>query len=187
MSVNRQLVHRRNITLDGYVRDDGLIEVEAELTDVKTYGFPSEDRGYIYPDEPIHHMHVRVAVNNDLEVCEAEAKTLAGPYHICPKANDVFPELIGLKIAAGWRNKVRSVIGGRKGCTHITELMGPVATVVMQTYYGEEARRSRDAKTGQMDMSESDSYKGLINTCVGYDEDGPVVRKIFPNGTHASD
>jgi hypothetical protein len=40
MSTQRQHVHRRSITLDGYVRTDGLIEVEAELTDVKTYGFP---------------------------------------------------------------------------------------------------------------------------------------------------
>ncbi len=187
MSVDRKHVHRRSITLDGYIRDDGLIEVEAELTDVKTYGFPSEDRGYIDANEPIHHMQVRVAVNDDLEVCEAEARTIAGPYHICPKANDVFPELVGLKIASGWRNKVRAAIGGRKGCTHITELMGPVATVIMQTYYGEESRRTRDAKTGQMNMSDSDAYKGLINTCVGYDEDGPVVKKIFPNGIHSSD
>ena len=61
MSVDRKHVHRRSITLDGYIRGDGLIEVEAELTDVKTYGFP-EDRGYINA-EPIQHMHVRVAVN----------------------------------------------------------------------------------------------------------------------------
>ena len=91
MSVDRKHVHCRSITLDGYIRGDGLIEVEAELTDVKTYGFPSEDRGYINANEPIHHMHVRVAVNNDLEVCEAEAKTIAGPYHICPRAMMFFP------------------------------------------------------------------------------------------------
>lgn len=187
MSTHRQHVHRRSITLDGYVRTDGLIEVEAELTDVKTYGFPSEDRGFIDAHEPIHHMHVRVAVNHELEVCEAEAKTLAGPYRICPKANDVFPELIGMKIASGWRHKVRSAIGGRKGCTHITELMGPVATVIMQTYYGEESRRKRDSETGQMDMSDSESYKGLINSCVGYDEDGAVVKTMFPNGVSSSD
>ena len=60
----------------------------------------------------------------------------------------------------------------------------PVATVIMQTYYGEESRRARDTKTGQMNMSDSDAYKGLINTCVGYDEDGPIVQKIFPNGIH---
>ena len=92
---------------------------------------------------------------------------------------------MGLKIASGWRHKVRSAIGGRKGCTHITELMGPVATVIMQTHYGEESRRARDDKTGQMDISDSQSYKGLINTCVGYDEDGDVVKKVFPNGIDA--
>lgn len=179
---SRHHVHRRSITLDGFVRDDGLIEVEAELKDTKTYGFPSVDRGYIQPGEAIHHMQVRIAVDDQLEVREAEAKTLAGPYHICPSANDVFDQLIGLRIASGWRNKVRHAIGGRRGCTHITELMGPVATVVMQTFYGEEARRKRDNATGDMDMTDSDSYIGLINSCVGYDEDSPVITRLWPNG-----
>ena len=74
MSNQRHHVHRRSITLDGYVRDDGLIEVEAELTDVKTYGFPSADRGYVDANEPIHHMRVRVAVSHRVEQREVQSQ-----------------------------------------------------------------------------------------------------------------
>ena len=35
--VERELVHQRRITLDGFVRSDGLFDIEAELTDHKTY------------------------------------------------------------------------------------------------------------------------------------------------------
>ena len=64
-----------------------------------------------------------------------------GPYAICPTANEVFQNLIGLQIGPGWRRKVQAAIGGRHGCTHITEL-GPVATIAYQTLYGEEARQT---------------------------------------------
>jgi len=37
--VERELVHQRQIALNGYVRNDGLFDIEAELTDHKTYPF----------------------------------------------------------------------------------------------------------------------------------------------------
>ena len=35
----RKLLHHRNISLKGYIRDDELFEVEAELIDTKNYDF----------------------------------------------------------------------------------------------------------------------------------------------------
>src|ERR1700724_127118 len=43
----RELLHLRDIALRGYRRADGLFDIEAHLTDTKTYGFPSEDRGFV--------------------------------------------------------------------------------------------------------------------------------------------
>ena len=43
----RKLEHLRDIQLRGYVREDGLVDIEAHLTDTKTYGFPSEHRGQV--------------------------------------------------------------------------------------------------------------------------------------------
>ena len=175
--------HRREIRLDGYVRDDGLIEVEAELTDVKTYAFDNHDRGTIAAGEAVHHMRVRIAVDDKLCVREAQAETLAGPYHICPKATAVFEQLVGLEIAPGWRRRVQAAIGGREGCTHITELMGPVATVVMQTYYGEASRKGRKVDGASNHEDEAPPPQaGLVNSCIGYHEDGEVARRLWPDG-----
>lgn len=166
--VTRERVHTRTITLDGYARSDGLVDIEGEIKDVKTYDFPNMERGIIRADEPLHHMKVRIAINDAMEIVEAEAETLAGPYSVCPSATIAFDQMIGLTIGPGWRNKVRQAIGGITGCTHITELMGPVATVAIQTLFGEKARRKRLEGASH---DEQHDVSSLANSCIGHAED----------------
>ncbi|MCE2517810.1 MAG: DUF2889 domain-containing protein [Alphaproteobacteria bacterium] len=170
--VTRERVHTRTITLDGYARSDGLIDVEGEIKDVKTYDFPNAERGVIKAHEALHHMKVRIAVDQELTIKEAEATTLSGPYAICPSANIGFDALIGLTIGPGWRNKSRQAIGGITGCTHITELMGPVATVAIQTLYGEQARQRR--RQG-IDDTKAHDVSSLANSCIGHAEDSQAA------------
>ena len=40
-AVPREAVHKRQINCNGFVRNDGLYDIEAELTDHKTYPFPA--------------------------------------------------------------------------------------------------------------------------------------------------
>ena len=165
--VPREAVHKRQINCNGFVRNDGLYDIEAELTDHKTYPFPNDFRGTVTPDLPVHHMILRVTINKERMIQHAEAITITGPYAICPTANEVFQNLIGLQIGPGWRRKVQAAIGGRHGCTHITEMLGPVATIAYQTLYGEEARQNR--KLGPMtDQEKQASRTQLANSCVGY-------------------
>lgn len=172
--VAREEVHNRRIAVNGFVRADGLYDIEAELTDHKTYSFPSDFRGDVTPDQPVHHMKVRITITPDLEITAAESLTIAGPYEVCPTANDVFANLVGLTIGPGWRRKVAAAIAGRHGCTHITELMGPVATIAYQTRYGEAARQDRNAPADTLendaknDTKTARSNNVLANSCVGY-------------------
>ena len=115
-------------------------------------------------------MILRITINKERVIQHAEAITITGPYEICPLANKVFHNLVGLQIGPGWRRKVQAAIGGRHGCTHITELLGSVATIAYQTLYGEEARQNR--KLGQMtDQDKQSSRTQLANSCVGYADD----------------
>ena len=168
--VPREAVHKRQINCYGFVRNDGLYDIEAELTDHKTYAFPSDFRGTVTPDLPVHHMILRVTINKERVIQHAKAITITGPYAICPTANEVFHNLVGLQIGPGWRRKIQAAIGGRHGCTHITELLGPVATIAYQTLYGEEARQNR--QLGPMtDQDKQASRAQLANSCVGYADD----------------
>jgi hypothetical protein len=84
----------------------------------------------------------------------------------------VFQNLVGLTIGPGWRRRVAAAIGGRHGCTHISELMGTVGTIAYQTRYGEDARRARvpvgssglETARGRGDKRGS----ALANSCVAY-------------------
>ena len=169
-AVPREAVHKRQINCNGFVRADGLYDIEAELTDHKTYDFLSDFRGTVTPDLAVHHMVLRITIDRDRVIQHAEAITITGPYAICPTANAVFDNLVGLQIGPGWRRKVQAAIGGRHGCTHITELLGPVATIAYQTLYGEEARQKRQSGT-LSDQDKQASRSQLANSCVGYADD----------------
>jgi hypothetical protein len=172
--ITRECVHQRKVNLQGYARSDGLLDVEGEIIDVKGYDFPNEERGIIKAGEALHHMKVRITIDDDMTIVDAEAETLAGPYTMCPSATIAFNNMIGVQVGPGWRNKVRQAIGGITGCTHITELMGPVATVAIQTSFGEKARKKREM--GVPD-NESHDVSSLANSCIGHavDEDAALA------------
>jgi hypothetical protein len=168
--VTREHVHQRQITVNGFVRSDGLYDIEAELTDHKTYSFPSDFRGTVTPDMPVHHMILRITMTDQRVITAAKVITVSGPYAVCPQANDVFDALVGLQIGPGWRKTVQAAIGGKHGCTHISELMGPVATIAYQTLYGQQVRERRE--TGSFsDAAKQQQRRHLLNSCVGYAED----------------
>ena len=164
--VGRKHAHQRRITLDGYARDDGHYDIEAELIDHKSHSFPSRAHGEIKKGQALHHMKVRVTVSEEMAVIDASAVTLSGPYHECPAGAEAIKNLIGERIQPGWKKIVARSIGGRQGCTHITELMGPVATVAFQTIYGERARHAREQAHENPDaVASPPQMAGLLNSC----------------------
>ena len=102
--VDRSLSHIRRIKCEGYARADGMLDIEGELRDTKSYDFPSSTHGTLKAGEHIHHMQVRITIDFSLTIRDAEAVTLSGPYQICPKG----AENIGLETqspASDWRAK----------------------------------------------------------------------------------
>ena len=64
----RKHIHTRKIDCRGYRRDDGLWDIEGTLVDTKTYSFGNEDRAGIAAGEPFHEMHIRLTIDDDMEV-----------------------------------------------------------------------------------------------------------------------
>lgn len=171
---SRQHVHTRNIQCLGFHRDDGLWDIEARLTDTKTYSFGNHDRGGINAGEAIHDMLIRITLDGDFVIQNAEAVTVSGPFSICPAVNSAFHQLVGLQIARGWRKSVLQRFGGVKGCTHLTELMlGPIATTAFQTIRG-----SREGAEGP---DKETTASRIVDTCHALASDGVVVRREWPD------
>ncbi len=169
----RKPMHTRTVECRGYQRDDGLWDIEGHLIDTKPFAIPNEDRGgEIPPGEPLHEMWIRLTVDTDLVVHDVEVCTDHSPYSVCGGIVENFKALKGLTIKAGWTQKTRHLLGGTKGCTHLLELLGPVATTAFQTLY--PARIKRD------DAVERTRRPGLVDSCHAYASDGPIVLRRWP-------
>ena len=172
----RELLHERDITIRGYQRSDGRFDIEAHLTDTKSYSFPSEDRGQIPSGEPLHEMWVRMTVNQDLVIDACEAATDHGPFTICPDAAPSFSRLAGLRIGRGFLRAAAERVGGVHGCTHLRELLQQLGTVAFQTLYPVRARKEAAAAAAGTERTPR-----LLNTCYAYASDSPVVRRRWPH------
>ena len=64
----RERLHTRQIECCGYRRADGLWEIEAHLTDVKTYAFDNQFRGHVEPGDPLHDMWLRLTIDDEMTV-----------------------------------------------------------------------------------------------------------------------
>ena len=177
-SVNRQHIHTRQINFTGFEREDGLFDIEAHLTDTKTYEFSNNWRGSIKPGEALHEMWLRVTVNDHFVIQAVEAATDNSPFSICPDITPVYKSLVGLTMGPGWRQAVRKQVGGVQGCTHLTELLFPMATVAIQTI--------RPLQNHRRQLADSDSRRHVgkpfvLNTCHAWDQHSPVVRENAPD------
>ena len=181
---DRSLLHLRDIALRGYLRADGLVDIEAHLTDTKTYSFGNLARTRIAAGEALHGMWLRLTVDQELTVRAAEASMDFTPHAICPGAAPSFSGLAGLTIGKGFLKGAMERVGGIKGCTHLRELLQQIATVAIQTMFSVKSHGAGQGGPGhvaehpdaQKDNASARSVpKFLINTCHAYDENGPLV------------
>ena len=170
----RRHVHTRRVQVEGFLRDDGLWDVEASLIDDKPYAYDDFERGRRQPGEPVHKMSIRLTVDDDLVVRDAAAAMDDVPYPTCHDVPPRIEALIGMKLGGGWRNAVRERIAKRQACTHLLELIGPAITTLFQSMSAksfEDASGSRKAPTQK-------PY--FIDGCWSWRSDGPALKKFFP-------
>lgn len=170
----REAVHRREVVCRGYRRRDGLWDIEGHLVDTKDYDFRSRFRGEVPAGDPVHDMWIRLTVDSDLVVREVHVAVHRSPYPLCPAVLPNFQRLKGLPIAKGWRRAARERLGGVNGCTHLVEMLAPLATAAFQTVYPLRA----DSRGGPAE--EPGGRPMLLNTCHAYAETSPVVRELYP-------
>ncbi len=181
----RELLHNRDIELRGYQRADGLFDIEAHLTDTKTYPFDNLDRGSIQPGEPLHGMWVRMTVGEDMVIRDCEAVSDFTPYDICPQAAPNFAALAGVRIGTGFNAAVREKVGGVLGCTHLREVLAQMATVAYQTISPVRWRKNREAREAAIARGETPPPPVRtvpVGTCYAYAPDSEVTKRALAAG-----
>jgi hypothetical protein len=148
----RELLHSRDIVLRGYRRADGLYDIEAQLTDTKSYGSANRDRGYIHAGEPIHGMWLRLTVDEERLIVACEAVSDHTPYAVCPSAAPNFARLAGLRIKPGFLKEAAKRIGGTmaaRTCVSCCNRWQPPPTRQSTPPERSARRRRRARRTGR--------------------------------------
>lgn len=176
-STPRTLLHTRKVDCNGYRRADGLYDIEARMIDVTARGTELPFR-LIGAGEEIHDMWLLMTIDRNLVIRRMIARTDIGATPYCAEINSAYAALEGLKIGPGFRQKAKALVAGARGCTHLTELLGPLATTAMQTIMSE----SREARPWSVIMREDKPVPRpfVIGTCHAYREDGPGTATIWP-------
>src|SRR5690606_38133646 len=109
--------------------------IEATLSDARAYDLDAVRARGAHEraaGDPIHLMSLRLTVNDAFEIVGAEAVSHQVPYGDCENIGAAYGQLVGLRIEAGFHREVKSRFRGPLGCTHLTELLGPLATTALQ-------------------------------------------------------
>jgi hypothetical protein len=166
-AVARQPLHTRSITARGFRREDGLFEVEGLLEDTKSFDLRLMS-GARSAGAPVHRMWLRITYDATFTIVAAEAASEANPYPgYCESIAPKYSALVGLSMRPGFTAKVRALFGGTSGCTHLTDLIGILATTAFQNVAG-QVSQAPDQKPYQLDR------------CHALATDGAAVARFYP-------
>lgn len=175
-TAERELLHTRTIECRGYQRADGMWDIDGWLTDIKMYNFPNRDRTEIKAGEALHGMGLRITVDDALTIKDCVAVTDFSPFSLCGDITPNFKKLIGLKISHGLTKNVQERLGGVHGCTHLVELIKPIATTAFQTLVGKRmGKLSAALKSGAILKPQ------ILDTCHAWASDGSTVKRELPD------
>ena len=163
----REPSHQRSITIRAYARTDGLWDIEGQLTDAWSEPIPKAG-GMLPAGEPMHSMWLRLTVDRTATIVAAQAVTDAGPYgNACGAITPDYGQLVGLRVARGYRDAIRKLFGRTAGCTHINELAGVMGSAALQALWPELTQGS-------------DEKPFSIDGCHALKSSSPQVAKFFP-------
>lgn len=173
----RKKVHTRRVEIECWHREDGLLDIEARMVDLKDKDYPlPPSLGVLAKGSPLHDMRVRVTVDLDMTIQDAVVSSDAVPYPGgCDTIAPVYRQLVGLSLLKGFRRAVTERFGGVRGCSHITELLGALPTAAFQTM----ASLQRD--NGVMDWDERVTKQpAQLDKCHALEVSSETVRRFYP-------
>jgi hypothetical protein len=165
------------VVFRGYRRDDGLWDIEAEISDTKTYQLDLAEGVPVAPGEPVHGMAIRATVDDGMTIREIASAMDHTPYGECQQGVDPMQKMVGVTMGPGWRQAIEKALGGIKGCTHLREVLFNMATAAYQTIPGYRDRLRREAGAPP---PHGDQPPYHLGKCIAWDFDGAVTRRHYP-------
>jgi hypothetical protein len=173
----RRPIHTRRTTFEGFLREDGLWDIDCELSDTKAEPTHMRERGLLPPGEPVHLLRVRLTLDDSFTIHDVQTASAKVPFGECHAATGApMRKLVGLTMGPGWRKAIEGAIGGVGGCTHMRELVFNAATAAFQMI-----PHYRAVQRGQREHAGSDGKPPFyMGKCMTWAFEGPVVARLAP-------
>lgn len=174
--------HQRTITVTTYKAGSGKAVVEGRLVDhrlMENFLLTGER----IPPGDIHNMIVRLLIDTtSLMIEDVEVELVKVPRPECFELHDSLSVIKGVRVSKGFTQKMKSLLGGTKSCSHLRELAEAIGPAVIQGVFSLRASSGAELRAlmddPQMKKAFSDS---LANSCYVWREDGPEFKKVFGN------
>ncbi|NYT57758.1 DUF2889 domain-containing protein [Alcaligenaceae bacterium] len=98
--------------------------------------------------------------------------TATSPAKSCTGGGDILQALVGLRIGPGWSTELRKRLPASEACTHLREMMIPLASAAYQTFFSVQ-----DDQASPVDMGEKPKK---IDSCYAYNAKRELVRMHWP-------
>jgi len=168
-SANRRRLHTRAIRYEGFQCDDGRFEIEASLVDTKDHDYALSS-GTRRAGEALHEMHARVTIDRRFHVLAIAVSIDGMPYPGgCDSIAPDYQKLVGANLMHDFRQVLFKLVGGVRGCTHVTELIAFLPTAAMQTVV---SLRS--------DVEPHDDRPFQLGRCHALETTTETVRRFYP-------
>jgi hypothetical protein len=164
-------LHSRKIEVTTYDYDEQRMIVEGSLKDDR-FQESHAITGEKFPSGVIHHMAIRLLVNcSTLLIEDIDVDLISIPREACRETIGCLAPIKGLTITKGFTAKVKKLAGGKRGCTHLVELILAMAPAAIQGYATYQSRKQAVFDPDRAKMI----LQFLVNTCHAWREDGPFV------------
>ena len=134
--------------------------------------------------DEVHDVHVEVEIlHPELEIVAARSEVRNGPFTaVCNLTHPNMQGLVGMRVARGFTQAARGVVGGVAGCHRVSELLVEVGQAAYQLHFVRffgslppEVRNAEDDPPRRRRVV-LDAVPGVRNTCFSYrDENEHLV------------
>ena len=171
-SLKTRKIHRRNIEVSTFETDTDDLVVEGVLKDdflISCYDASGDKR----PPNTIHHMLVRMLFETaSFQIVDIEVEMPAFPHKGCDETAKSLDQIKGMKIAPGFTEKVKDMLGGTQSCSHLKTLVLSMASAAVQGFWVHRTKtRQSGGKTPDL------MHRYVIDTCWVWRKDGPLARR----------
>ncbi len=150
------------------------VSVAEEGQNLRLMGTLEDTRG----EDPLHGIRVEMVVRAwDGEILEVSGTMPTHPMEECLPGLESLDALVGHKIVPGFTDMVKSTVGSKHGCTHLSSLVMSMGNVsVLGRYSFMRKHLTEESRRAEVMLETADSLN-LIDSCVCWREDGPLVKR----------